>query len=341
MAFKRPPYLMREKTRHGIVVWYLRRGDGPRTRIRGEYGSAEFMANYNAALAGSKPLAKDRKEPTSESLAWLVARYRESNAWTSLSYGTRRAREYNLREMESVDIAYKSITSGDLFASMEKRSHKPNMANHFLKSVRGLFKWAKKAQLVDVDPSRDLEKVPVPETDGYHTWTDQEIAAFERRWPVGTRERLAFAIMLHTGLRRGDAVRLGKQHIRRGVVSIATEKTGAEVNIPLAPELAATIKATKTGDLVLVAKENGQPMSKARFGRFFADACKAAGVVGRAHGVRKAKATHLAEAGNTLPELNAIFGWTGTQMAMRYTEAADRKKLAITGMAKASRRNKK
>jgi integrase len=84
---------------------------------------------------------------------------------------------------------------------------------------------------------------------GFHAWTEAEFARFEARWPLGTRERLAFDILLYTGLRRGDAVRLGRQHVTGDVFSIRTEKTGAVVTRPILPQLAASIAATKTGDL--------------------------------------------------------------------------------------------
>ena len=50
MARPRPPYLLKERTRHGATAWYVRKGDGPRTRIKGVYGSPEFMAAYEAAI---------------------------------------------------------------------------------------------------------------------------------------------------------------------------------------------------------------------------------------------------------------------------------------------------
>jgi integrase len=43
------------------------------------------------------------------------------------------------------------------------------------------------------------------------------VTAYEKRWPIGTRQRVWLDVLLYTGLRRGDAVRLGRQHIREGV----------------------------------------------------------------------------------------------------------------------------
>jgi hypothetical protein len=104
----------------------------------------------------------------------------------------------------------------------------------FLQTMRGLCQWAKHAKLTEHDPTIGLN-VERPETDGYHVWTEEECATFESRWPRGTRERLAFDLLLYTGLRRGDAVRLGRPHLRNGIATIRTEKTGETVTIPILP----------------------------------------------------------------------------------------------------------
>ena len=100
----------------------------------------------------------------------------------------------------------------------------------------------------------------------FHTWTKEELACFEAHWPVGTRECLALDILLYTGLRRGDAARLGRPHVRDGVARILTEKTSQEVTIRILPPLAASIAASPTGDLTFIAGERGRPMIKESFG---------------------------------------------------------------------------
>src|SRR5215813_5690391 len=85
----------------------------------------------------------------------------------------------------------------------------------------------------------------------------------------------------------------------------------------------------------VICGKNGKPLTKESFGNAIKDACKAAGLHNRsAHGCRKIAATRAAEAGATVAQLNAIFGWRGTAMASLYTEAADRKRLAIEAMGK-------
>jgi integrase len=175
-------------------------------------------------------------------------------------------------------------------------------------------------------------------TDGFHVWTDDEAARFEARWPIGTRERLAFDLLLFTGLRRGDAVRLGRQHIKDGVFRIKMEKNGVVVEAPVLPPLARSIDAAATGDLAFIAGERGKPMTKESFGNWFREACQSAGVPGSAHGLRKAGATRAAENGATTTELKAMFGWTDDNMPAHYTKTADRARSAAGGMSKLERK---
>src|SRR5208282_4882971 len=104
-------------------------------------------------------------------------------------------------------------------------------------------------QHIESDPTEGVKGFP-HKTEGFHTWSDEEITKFEAHWPLGSRERLALAVLLYTGLRRGDAAMLGRQHIKDGLITFRTAKTGQQVIIPLLPELARVIEATpSTGDL--------------------------------------------------------------------------------------------
>jgi integrase len=333
MPRPRPLHLLKEHNRYGTVVWYVRIGRGPRVRIRGEYGSPEFNAAYRAAIAGGAP----QRGPAapSGSLAWLITRYRDSGAWARLSAATRRQRDNTF--VRVIDAAGESqfvdVTKKVIIAGLDRRRATPFAARDFLKTMRGLFRWAKESDLVKIDPTEGICS-PLPRTEGFHPWSEDEISKFEAHWPTGTRERLALSILLYTGLRRGDAAMLGKQHVRDGVITFRTTKTGQQVVIPLLQELAAAIAATKTGDLAFIATERGAPMTKESFGNWFRMACRAAGVPGSAHGLRKAGATRAANNGATVAQLEAIYGWSGGGMAALYTRAADRVRLAKEAMGK-------
>lgn len=335
MPRPRLPYLQREITRHRKTVWYFRRGDGPRTRIRGEYGSKEFNSNYEAALLGTAPT----KKPTSSgSLEWLIRRYKESAAWSMLSLATQLQRDNIYKNMikSAGEQPFLAITRANIIEGRDRRREVPNQANNFIKSMRGLFRWALDAEHIKIDPTRDVKLLNI-KTEGFHVWTDEEIAKFEARWPVGTRERLAFDILLYTGLRRGDAALLGPGHVRDGVFSIKTEKNGVEVTAPILPALAKSIAATPIGKTTFISGERGNALTKESFGNYFREACGEAGVPGAAHGLRKAGATRAAEAGVTHSQLKAMFGWDDDKMPTLYTKKADRGRLAKEAMKSLNR----
>lgn len=336
MPRPRPPHLQRETSRHGKPVWYVRIGGGPRIRIRAAFGTPEFDVEYQAALAGT-PSPKKGAPPIG-TLAWLIPRYRETSAWAALSMATRRQRENIFRHVLDTAGAqpFAKINQSTITAGRERRARTPDQARHFLDAMRGLFRWALNAGLVKADPTAGVSNPPRRKGDGFIPWTEEYVEAYERRWPIGTRQRVWLDVLLYTGLRRGDAVRFGRQHVRDSVGSIKTEKSGftITVTLPILPVLADTLAAGPCGDLTFIAGEGGQPLTKESFGNLFRDACRKAGVPGSAHGVRKIAATRAANHGATVAQLEAIFGWSGGTMASHYTRSADRKRLAVEAMHK-------
>jgi integrase len=319
-------------TRHGNAVWYVRR-NGKRTRLRTRYGTPEFEAEYRAALAGNRK--NDKGAPPEGSLAWLVARYRDTTVWQELSGATKKQRENFLRQIieSAEDQPFAKITTGTITAGRDRRAITPFQARHFLDTMRGLFRWAFEARLVKADPTAGVKNPFRSNSEGFVPWIE-DVAAYEKCWPIGTRERVWLDVLLYTGLRRGDAVRLGRQHIRDGIATLKTEKTDTVVTLPILPILAETLAAGPCGDLTFIAGKNGKPLSKESFGNLFRNACRAANVPGSAHGVRKIAATRAANAGATVAQLEAIFGWQGGTMSALYTRAADRRRLSIEAMSK-------
>ena len=337
MPRPRPPHLHREITRHGSAVWYVRVGKGRRVRIRAEFGSPDFDAEYQAALSGV-PRSTGKGAPAVGTLAWLVERYRETSFWFDLAPGTRKLRENIFRQVlaSAGQHPFTKITHETIIAGRERRASTPHQARHFLDAMRGLFRWALAARHTKVDPTAGIGNPPRKGGDGFIPWTEEHVAAYGRRWRIGTRQRVWLDVLLYTGLRRGDAVRFGRQHVRDGVGSIKTEKSGytVTVTLPILPVLARTLQAGPCGDLTYIAGERGQPLTKEAFGNMFREACRAAGVPGSAHGVRKIAATRAANSGATVAQLEAIFGWTGGTMASHYTRSADRRRLAVEAMHK-------
>jgi Site-specific recombinase XerD len=327
-----PPLLLKERTRHGRTVWYVRRGDGPRTRIKGEYGSDEFWTAYHAAIENESPRAAIAASGT---LQWLWEQYRETAAWASLSPATRRQRENIMLHVlaKSGGEPFAAITEGDIEAGKDARRATPSQARNWLDAMKGLFRWAKKAQHVKTDPTRDVDNPKRPKTKGFPEWTEADVVAYHARWPLGTCERVWLDMLLYTGPRRGDVSRLGRQHVRNCLdgreIAFKTEKGGEliEVTIPLLPVLEATLAAGPCGDLTFIVGAKGKSFTKESFGNAFSSAARMAGVKKSAHGVRKIAATTMADNGATAHQLMAIFGWKTIQMAELYTREANRRRL--------------
>jgi hypothetical protein len=193
MPRPRPPHLQREITRHGKAVWYVRVGRGPRVRIRAEYGTTEFGAEYRAALDG----VPNRKATPSTS-SWLIARYRETTDWATLSRATRRRRENIFASvMETAGHEpYVKIIQATIIAGKERRASTPHQARHFLDTMRGLFRWAYKASLVKVNPTLGVSNPPRKGGDGFIPWAEEHVSAYETSWPIGTRQRVWLDVLI-------------------------------------------------------------------------------------------------------------------------------------------------
>jgi integrase len=241
--------LHRETSRHGITTWYVRRGHGPRIRIRAEFGTPEFEVEYRAALDGAP--VQGRKKAAVGTLEWLWDRYRETTVWTALSLATRRQRENIVRgvlKLSGHELAA-AIKRQHVVAGRDRRAGTPAQSRNFLDAVRGLFRWAVDAGHIKSDPTAGIKNPPRPKTGGFPAWTEDDVERYEARWPVGTKERVWLGVLLYTGLRRGDAVTLGRQHVRGGIATIRTEKTGVTITIPILPALDEILQAGPCGDL--------------------------------------------------------------------------------------------
>jgi integrase len=185
-----------------------------------------------------------------------------------------------------------------------------------------------------LNPTEGVKVVSVA-TEGFAVWTDEDVAAYRARWPLGTHQRVALEVLRETGLRRGDAVPVGPGHVREdGVIRIQTEKTGERVSIAMTETLASAVEAGPTCALTFIVGAGGKPLVKEAFTNMFRTWAKAAKVSKSPHGLRKAAATADALDGYSDAELSAKFGWTGRQMASLYTRSANRERLSLGAAAR-------
>ena len=163
------------------------------------------------------------------------------------------------------------------------------------------------------------------------------------RWPDEGRQ--GGRLLLHTGSRRSDGIRLGRQHVKNGWLSYTQHKNRdrkpMQVEMPLAPELAAAIKACPSEHLTFLTNDDGQPFYEKSFNTWFREQVAAAGLPGPyvPHGLRKGFARRLAEADVLVTDIAACTGHRTLREVQRYTEKYDRRKGAGRAMAKLAARN--
>ena len=155
---------------------------------------------------------------------------------------------------------------------------------------------------------------------GFHSWTEDEIAQFEACHPIGTRARLALALLLYTAQRRADVVRMGWQQLKDNAITLRLEKTDTPLIIPVHPDLAQVLASASRSHLAFLVTERGAPFTHAGFGNWFRDCCNKAGLPHcSAHGLRKAAATRLANAGCSTDQIRAITGHRSVAEVAHYT----------------------
>jgi integrase len=336
--YKLPKYVQAFVDSGGRAYCYFRRRGSPRVRLPGLPWSPEFMAAYQRALDLSK------RTIYCGTVADVVARYvdglsdddtRAIHEWAHWARSTlddrRRILSNYARDHGHQPIA--TVTTDDLtqmFAPMQKRG----AAENLLKAIRGLMKWCVEQGLLKTDPSLGV-KLKRRKSPGFPTWSEDEIAQFEFHHKIGTKPRLAFALLLYTAQRRGDVIRMGRQHIRDGILHVKQRKTGTELAIPVHPDLREILDETPSEHLTFIVNAWGKPFTPGAFSNWFREQCDAAKLPKTlsAHGLRKAACRRLAEAGCTTHEIAAISGHVSLAEVQRYTAAADRARLAKRAMA--------
>jgi integrase len=348
-VMRRPPkYVHGFIDRHGKPRFYFRRAGFRKIPLPGLPWSTQFMEAYEEAVAGQPaPVDAGARRTKPGSMRALAVSYFQSVDYRSMQVRTQRVyRGLIERFCEQADRDGNKL--GEKRAALINREHvvrliatkadKPEAANQFRKVLRAMMRHAVEIGLRADDPTREVRAIRV-KSEGFHSWTDAEIAQFENCHPVGSRPRLAFALLLYTGQRRSDVVRMGCQHVRNGVLVVRQEKTGAKLSIPLHPTLQEILADTPTDNMTFLTTQFGKPFTSNGFGNWFRVQCNAAGLPQcSAHGLRKAAARRLAEAGCTAHEIASITGHASLKQVAHYTRAADQGRLASAAMEKVKTR---
>jgi integrase len=344
-------YLVEDVDRHGNVRIYFRRKGQPKIRLREVPGTNGFDQEYQCAFLGEvRPPSTHRHIPAMPgTMRWLCEQYFASAKFQSLAASTRRVRRGILEEIcqRAGNFRYAAMETPHVAKLRDEKAGFPHAANNRVKALRQLFTWATSPEYgyAKKNPTRDVANLRGDNPDGIRAWTEAEAVRYEDRHSIGTKARLAFDLLLYTGVRRSDVVRLGPQ-MERWFTETLPDGNTVEVQklvftetkgglrivktheLPILPPLRQSIDATLTGHLVYLVTAFGKPHSAKAFGNWFKKRCGEAGLEDlSAHGLRKLGAQRCAEAGATEHQLMALFGWTNPQQAAVYTKKANRAKL--------------
>jgi site-specific recombinase XerD len=326
------------KDRHGKARYYYRRRGWPSIALPGEPGSKAFAEAYEAAQGQKRKLGEERTVPGTFNA--LIVAYYESADYERLAEISKKTNRNVLERFRKNfgAMPVKSLTPKRLDELLDGT---PKNRVGLRKVLRIILKLAVRREIIKVNPMDGL-RLPRKAEKGFYPWTEDDIALFEKRWPTGTRERLALALLLYTAQRREDVVIMGRQHVRDGKIRVKQRKTGAELWIPVHRDLKRELDAIQKTQLNFMETQYGRTFSPAGFTNWFRERAREAGCPAgfSPHGGRKASLRRLAEAGCTPHQIMAVSGHQNLSEVTLYTAAADQERLASEAMQKAEKRTK-
>jgi len=336
-------HVVEDKDRHGNIRLYYRRKGQQKVRLPGPKGLPKFFDAYREAQTGIVLKKTEKKLVTKHkntSIRWLCTEYYQSADFKRLDPRTQRVRRGILERFcqnkgDGVK-PYAMLLPRHIRKRRDAKVDKPESANGMIKALRQLFKHAVENDLVTHNPAKEVSYFSSG-TQGYHSWTLEEIRKFEKIHPVGTMARLTLALALYTGQRRSDIVLFGPKHVKDGWLVFTQQKNRnrnpVDMEISITPELQRIIDATPCGEETYLVTAYGKPFTANGFGSKVRAWCDAAGLPNCSiHGLRKAAAARLAELGRSEHEIMAITGHKTSKEVIRYTRAASQKIRARNAM---------
>lgn len=332
-----PKYVSEFRDRHGKYRLRFRRLGYGSYYFKSLFGTEGFRVEYRACLDGNASVGEDRTAPGS--IDDLIVRYYRGQEFQNGAPATQNKTrgmleafraQYGSRSVEAIQFEHI-----DAIIAAKAKTH-PSAAWNLRKILRRLFAYAVKCRMRTDNPVEQTANVKLASDKGHVAWSEEDVAAYQARWKLGTMARLALELLLWTGNRKSDALTLGPQHISAGAFHIRQQKGGKLLVLPIAPPLAEAILAMPpNGALALITNEYGRPFSPKGFGARLRKWCDEAGLKGRsAHGLRKTISRRMALSGVGNPGIKSVTGHSGDSEVALYTRGVDQERLARDTMAR-------
>jgi integrase len=307
----------------GKPYYYLRIKRGRRIRLPDDPKSEAFREAYARALGDYRSPVKTNGADTISAVieSYIRGPYAGLAEMSKPGY---MSRLNSIREQ----IGHRSVgglTRERIEKFLAPLADRPAAQLDTLKKLRILIKHAISKGLLSQDPSLGIKRAKQKEI---RAWTDAEMAAFEERWPIGTKQRTAYALMLNAGTARVDVHRITWRQIDSTSVDYTRHKSKVPVQIGIAASLRKALDAAPREHATVINTEFGKPFTIDGFSGFMRDAMNRAGlpIDCKPHGLRKTLGRLLADAGVSAHDIMAALGHTTLAQAEKYTREADRKR---------------
>ncbi len=345
-----PKYVTGFIDTRGVERLQFRKRGHPRYYFKGKFGTEGFRTELRACLDQIPPPAVVKKAVIFRSIDELLTLYYQSSAFKG------NAADNTLSKRRAVLEAFRAKTGSHRVALANYQGLDKIIAQEVIKKPDGkggpfaaqtlkkqltrLFKFATKIGWIKDNPMLHVE-YKAPATQGFRSWTEDDIQKYQDRWHLGTKQRLALELMLWTGKRRSDAVTLSRDDLLNGKLVGRDIKTGKEWELPIAPQLKEAIEALEAYEppvhACYLVSERGGPYSAASFGNMFREWCDAAGLPNcSAHGLRKAIMRRMAELGMGNSGIKSISLHTNDAEVSHYVAAANQSSMAETAIGQLS-----
>lgn len=332
---KKPRYVNEFFDRHGRPRYYFRfRGQRWPLPAPEDPG---FAAAYEALKrkAEEAPILPPRNLAfMTGTFGWAIERYLASGDFAALADATQR----NHRRV--LDILKKDYGAG-LLRDMQARhiktirnrirdAHTTTAADIALGLISTIWEFADERldQDLEADPTVGIRRVHKVSKE-HEPWPQWLIDKFIATAPVPLR--LAVRLLLFTGQRRSDVVKMKWSQFDGEFIEVSQQKTKELLSIPCHRDLRAHLEAApRTSEFILVGERGGHGYKAASLSALITRHLRSIGVTGgySAHGLRKNAGNALAEAGCSTRQIMAVLGHRTYQMAMHYTKRASQRRLA-------------
>lgn len=334
------PYVKAYRSK-GKTYAYYRRGKS-RLPIKGVPGSVAWMEEYRRIHAsfGAEP-----EQAVPGSLKAVAIEYKRSSEFAKkLRASTQRSyrRYLDALCLRYGDLPVATFPRAAAVEIRENLSDTPRTANYTIQVLSALLTFAVDREYRESNPLVGTRFKMLSTGPGHRPWEEFEVERFQKHWPAGALERVAFELMLNTGQRGQDVRLMARQHFHRGQLSVKQLKTDERLWIPASQELSTILSPwleSRPGALIVLASTLGKEYTASGFGHLMRDAYRAASLPAdcTSHGLRYTAATRLKELGCEDETIAAITGHGTMQMVRKYTEQKRRARLAVAALDGRSR----